>query len=501
METQMAAPKKTRDALYFVKSIIGLAIMIFFQYIPAPAPITPTGMAVIGMLLGLIFLWTFVDIVWPTFAGILIFGFHAFAIYPKSISLAGIYEAGAQSFGNWCVVFIIGCLLLTLALEEAGTIRRITMWFLSRKFARKSPWAFTTMFLGAALLVGLFLDVSAAQFFMLGIAHQMFELLGFKKGEKWPTLMIIGLTFTTIIAFAATPICHAVPIMFMGIYSSITGQPVNMLSYILVGVPIGLVLWGLMLLWFRYVGKPDVSQLENIDYNVIESMKPGPMDKKEKIVVTVSLFVVVCWLLPGFMSFLAPNSPVLAWFNAATATAPMFAAIPLLAIIRIDGKPILNVMDALQKLPWYVIAFLAGIMMIASAVGEQSTGIPAFMAANLAPITNGLSPFVFVTLIAVLSCVLANFLNHVPVGIIFVSVSVPAAIAVGINPLVMFIAACLGANLGFAIPPAMVPIGVACADEWGSYKTTIKNGFFMLICTCVVLAILVYPLSSLVFGR
>lgn len=143
-------------------------------------------MAVIGMLLGLICLWTFVDIVWPTFAGILIFGFHALAIYPKSLSFAGIYEAGAQSFGNWCVIFIIGCLLITLALEQAGTIKRITMWFLTRKTAQKSPWGFTLMFLGAAFLVGLFLDVAAAQFFMLGIAHKMFELLGFKKGDRWP---------------------------------------------------------------------------------------------------------------------------------------------------------------------------------------------------------------------------------------------------------------------------------------------------------------------------
>ena len=50
------AQKKKIDAAYIIKSLIGVAIMILFRFIPAPDPITPVGMSVIGQFIGMIFL-------------------------------------------------------------------------------------------------------------------------------------------------------------------------------------------------------------------------------------------------------------------------------------------------------------------------------------------------------------------------------------------------------------------------------------------------------------
>jgi hypothetical protein len=103
-----------------------------------------------------------------------------------------------------------------------------------------------------------------------------------------------------------TPICHTLPILFMGILGAITQQPVNMLSYMLVGIPVGVVIFLIMFAWFRYVVKPDISQFANVDFNVFDSKRPGPMGIHEK------LFSSACWqrplVLPGFLSFLAPQS-------------------------------------------------------------------------------------------------------------------------------------------------------------------------------------------------
>ncbi len=76
-------------------------------------------------LLGLIILWTFVDMTWPTFLAIILFGLHALDVYPASWQTNGIYEAGQQSFGNWIVLFALGCSILCVLLEESGIIRRI----------------------------------------------------------------------------------------------------------------------------------------------------------------------------------------------------------------------------------------------------------------------------------------------------------------------------------------------------------------------------------------
>ncbi len=162
--------------------------------------------------------------------------FVAQQVYPNSFALAGIYEAGAQAMGSWVVVIVIGLLLLNEVLNETGIIRRVAYWFLTRKAARKSPWGFTFMFLLSGFAVGFFLDVTAAQVFMLALAKEIFEILGMTKEDKWTKVITIGLTFTVVITFAITPICHTLPILCMGIYSAIAQTSINWLSYMLIAL-------------------------------------------------------------------------------------------------------------------------------------------------------------------------------------------------------------------------------------------------------------------------
>ncbi len=497
METEVIAKKKI-DGAYIVKSLIGIAIMLFFQFIPAPAPITQAGMAILGQFIGLIFLWSLVDMVWPTFFGMVLFGFQAMVIYPNSWQNAGIYEAGQQSFGNWVTIFVICCLLLCVALEEVGTVRRIVMWFVTRKFAKKSPWTFTFMLLLSALIISMFLDVTPAQFFMLGLAHELFQIFGFKKGDAWPRYMVVGITFTAILGFAMTPICHTLPILWMSIYSAIAGVPSNMLSYMLVGVPVGAVIWLIMLAWLRFVIKIDMSHFVNVNFDELEAKRPGPMEKKEKIVVTISLLVLACWLIPGILALVAPTSAVYGFMASMTDTSFILLGIVALAIIKIDGEPILNISRAFTKISWIAVILLAGIMMIASAMGEAPTGIPAFIATYIVPLANGLSPFALIAVISVLCILLTNIANNVPVGIILISAGVPMCMASGINPLYLAVAVSISANLAFTIPPAFIPVGVAYADPYCNGKTVFKNGLFMTVASCAVCALLIYPIASLV---
>lgn len=487
------------DSVYILKAAIGIAIMVFFRFIPAPAPITSVGMAVLGQFIGLIYLWSAVDMMWPTFVAIVLFGLDAMVIYPNSWQNAGIYEAGQQSFGNWVTVFVIGCLLICYALQKVGTIRRICLWFVTSKTARKSPWMFTFMFILSAMVISLFLDVTPAQFFLLGIAHEMFAILGMEKGDRWARYLVVMITFTAILGFAMTPICHTLPILWMSIYSGITGTPSNMLTYMAVGLPVGLVIWLIMMAWMKFVIKVDqnVPQLEEMDWTKIEAMRPGKMDKRERIVVTVSIILILCWLLPGFLAIAAPASALYSTLAGLTDTSFLFLAIAILAILKVDDEPLLNLPEAFRGINWLPIVLLAGIMMIASAIGEAPTGIPAFISANIVPLVAGMSPFAMVAVISILCVLLTNVANNVPVGIIFVSVGVPMCLELGFNPLPLALAVSISANLAYTIPPAYIPIGVAYADEYCNGKTVFKNGLFMCVVSMVVCALLIYPLASI----
>ncbi|MDR2487118.1 MAG: anion permease [Clostridiales Family XIII bacterium] len=500
LEPVDAAGAAPGNGAYYAKAFIGLAIMVFFQFIPAPAPITAVGMALLGYFIGLILLWSLVDMVWPTFIAICLFAFQAQEIYPGSYQMAGIYESGIQSFGNWITLFVLGTLVLCQALDETGTIRRITMWFLTRDFAKKSPWNFTFMLWLSGLVVALFLDVTVAQIFMIKIAHELFKELGFRKGDAWPRTVIIGITFTAILGFTMTPICHTLPILFTGISASITGQPVNLLTYMLVGIPVGFVIWIVMYFWFKLFVKPDVSQFERVDFAVIDAKRPGPMDAREKAVVTISVIVLLAWIIPGFLSFLAPSAGITATVNALTATFPLFAGIAAMGFIRIGGRPLLDIEHAFRSITWLPIILLAGIMMVAGAMGEATTGIPDWIAANVVPLSEGLSPFLVVAVIAISCIVLTNIANNVPVGIIFVSVGTPMAVNMGVNPAILAVTVSIAANLAYTIPPAYVPIGFAYADPYCNGGSVFRNGVVMALVSIVVSALLIYPLGALFFG-
>lgn len=495
----MTEAKKTSQASYYLKVAIGLGIMVLFGLIPAPAPITHTGMVLLGQFIGLVFLWTTVDMVWPTFAAIVLFGFIATDVYPGSFALASVYEAGMQSIGNWCVVIVLGLLIFCEVLNQTGLIRRVALWFLTRKTARKSAWGFTFMFLVAAFVVALFMDVSASQILLYALATEIFEILGIDKEDKWAKVISIGIMISVVLAFAATPICHTMPILFMGIYSAIAGVSINWLGYMAIALPVVILIWAAMFLFMRYVVKPDMSKLEKLDFDKIEALRPGPMNKKEKFVVVVSAILVVVWILPGFLAVLAPQAAITQWMDSITMLTPLLVVLILFSIIRFDGEPILNIAETCGKINWMVVLLLAGIMLIASAMGEDTTGIAAWVMEKVAPIVQGMSPFTMVALMCAMSVILTNIANNIPVGIVLITIGVPLSLQMGINPFITAAAVSISANLAFTIPPAFVPVGTCYAYPYGGGKYTLRWGIVASLVSIVITALLVYPLGS-IFG-
>jgi di/tricarboxylate transporter len=137
-------------------------------------------------------------------------------------------------------------------------------------------------------------------------------------------------------------------------------------------------------------------------------------------------------------------------------------------------------------------------MLIASAMGEDPTGIPAWTLEKTLPMVAGMNAFFLVWVVAMISIILTNFANNVPVGIVLITVGVPIALQMNINPFVVAVAVSVGSNFAYCIPPSFVPIGYCYADPFGGGRYTFRWGLVMLIVSCAVSA-LIYPLG-LIFG-
>ena len=84
----MTLADKPKNTKYYINSAIGVSIMLFFGYLPTFSTVTPIGMKILGIYLGLLYLWSTVDLIWPSLLGIIITGFSGYD------SVSGILASG-----------------------------------------------------------------------------------------------------------------------------------------------------------------------------------------------------------------------------------------------------------------------------------------------------------------------------------------------------------------------------------------------------------------------
>ena len=118
------------------KRYLHFAIMfkstILISQCPPLGQITLAGMRVLGIFIGVLYGWIFIDLIWPS-----IFGFVA-------LGVSGLYTATsalASGFGNQQLIMVLITLVFAGALEEAGFSELVSNWLLKRKIIQKSPWA------------------------------------------------------------------------------------------------------------------------------------------------------------------------------------------------------------------------------------------------------------------------------------------------------------------------------------------------------------------------
>ena len=66
-----AGPQNPGNVNYFFHIIVFLCITFLFGKLDPIAPLTPFGMNTIGVFLGVIYAWVFIDIIWPSMVGLL----------------------------------------------------------------------------------------------------------------------------------------------------------------------------------------------------------------------------------------------------------------------------------------------------------------------------------------------------------------------------------------------------------------------------------------------
>ena len=478
-----------KDKKYLFNLFIGLAFVFLFRFLPAPSPMTPEGVQIVGLFIGTIYMIATLHPAFPAFIAIVVL---------ITTPLYDFKTAFAASFGSWVPLFVMSTLFLSHALVKSGLVKRITIWFMTREIAKKSPWAFMALFFSSIFALGFFIDVFALQSFYFSSVALICEELGYEKKSKFATALILGVAFLIVTIGASTGFQPHVAIV-LGLYNKITGSSIGMFEYTAWSIlPLILIFISYMLI-IKFIIRPDMSRFKSFDSAKLIG-ELGPMSRQEIYTGIIYLLVVMGWFLPGFAKMIGWKSEIIQTIGSYSLVWPAMVGIILLSIIRIDGEPLMDITTASkQGIPWHIVFLIVGNMFLADALTNPATGFTDWFTQTLEPVTRGASPMMLFFFGAVFTTILTNLGSNTVAGIIGFQL---VALLIKDPQVLMLVAlpVAFSTRLATMLPSSFVGIGMTYGSEWVDTKKILPYGFIFVLMALCILMVVGYPLANLIFG-
>lgn len=471
--------------------ILGLLCMFLGKVLPPAGGLTPAGMQVLGIFAGVLIMWLTIAIHWPSLLGI------AMLATVPGLSLNKLL---AVSVGNSTFSFLLFTFMCTYALSKTPFVKRCAIGFICSRIARKGSWWFLISYCASVLIIGMFMSPVVLFVIYLPILDAICEELQLRNEDSLTNSLVLGQLICAEMSCGMTPIAHVFPIMALGFYSAATGKSIAYGDYMLFAVPVGLICFAALMLIFRFVLKPDMSKVANLDFDALEKTIP-PMEKYEKMVLSICVAVVIMWIVPGFLKSSFPG--IYQFFkNQGTAFPPLVGA-SLLCLLTLEGKPLLDFKEAVSKgVDWGSIIMAAGTLALGAAMTNKTVGITAWISQTIAPLLQSASAATMVLFIIAWASIQTNVSSNM------VTVTVVTAIAIllcnatngAINTAVVCALIGMIASYAYATPPAHPAVALAIGSEKTTTGQVLKLGITMMIIAVLVTVAVGYPLGVAVLG-
>lgn len=478
--------QRKKDTMYYINSAITVIIMFGFGSLPPVDPITPLGMQILGIFLGLLYGWTFVDQVWPSILGMVALSLTNY------MSLKGLMAAG---FGSNTVMLMWFMLIIAALVDSAGVSRFIAIFFISRKFVLGKPWIFISMFLFVTFILSAMTSTVPAIVVCWSILYSVLKAVGYKSGDNFSSYMVVGVVFSCLIGLALLP-WKTVQMVVLGMFEKMAGYSMDYLSYISVTLPVCIVCLIAYILMGKVIFKPDVSKLKAITK---DSFNPEDLQVNtyQKIIILLMVVLVILLLVPSIMPKTWAITNIL---NGLGAHGVAFLIMGTMIFLRFDGKPMLNFRTCAGKMQWDSIFLTAAMMPFADALNVEEAGINAFLVEKFGVVFGGTSTLMFIFLVLLVAITVTQFMNNSIAGAIMFPIVYPFAIALGMNPGLITVLLIFVLVIA-VLTPAGSPMSALMFSnsEWLTtkevYKYITPGIIIVFISTCVV----GIPIATVVF--
>ncbi|MED9781286.1 MAG: SLC13 family permease [Peptococcaceae bacterium] len=482
----MTATAKQANAKYYINSAIAVAIMFLGRFIPAPDPITPLGMTVLGIFVGAIYAWCTVDLLWPSMIALVLFGLSGEQTVTAAWS--SLISNGTVGMCLWLMV-IVGLLSTT------DVTHWVAKWSVSRPWSKGRPWLIVHCLLIATMFCSSIVGGIATIILFMTLAISLCEEVGYKKGDRTSAYICFAVGFYATIGNMLFPFHTAIVANFGFMAAGSNGAYDGTFDYGHYMIFSFATIWSVYIITnivFKYLIKIDLSKFENYDPTKTEL---APLSKAQKI----------SFLLMGiaFILFLGPTifpdgSIPFVICNKLGIVGSSILMIAVACLIKVDGKPF-TTFDKLMRenVMWQVVLMYGTAVTLAGALNTPDAGVSAWIKNLIVPIFEGMSPMVFLIVFMGIALFFTNLINNTVVSAIMLPISYTICMHLGISPIAFTACFVMFVDYAFLLPSSS-PCGALMFtySDWIPRKYLYKYGLLALLITFFMTIALGWPIAS-----
>lgn len=476
----------SRSARNIINWAIALLFMFGFGFIPPlGGDITPLGMQVLGVFIGLLYGWCCLEFLPVSFMALLALGLTDYT------TVLGAFGTG---FSNSMALQILLLLLFAGYLSSSGLPTLITAWFLTRKVLKGRPYLlFGAIFICGGVLMGLGLSFGAI-FLIWAVLYDLFGKLGYTKDDKLVPYLLFGVTVVAVIGYAV-PNFQIFPITVIGILEQTLNMSTPIGSWWLYNI-LYLICYTIVYLIFgKYILKLDVSKFDGKD-DLFDALKNQSITIQQRVAMGVTILFIALNLLPVMLPDHWSITAFLAEFGLVGAAAVVMG---ITTVIQIDGKPIADWEKDARTINWGLLSMFVAVAPISTALESNEAGIISTLVSIFGPMLNGLPVYAFYIATLVLFFVLTQFCHNLVLAMVLTPTLLVFCVQTGGNPVVLIAGINVACQMAYLTPGASSPAAMFHGNsEW----VNVKDGYFFgatgsLLGLAVLL--LTLPLADLIF--
>lgn len=486
----MTETAKTKNTWWYINSILVILLTIGIGYLPPFGQITPLGMKVLGVFIGVLYGWCTVSMLWPSVWGIVALGCTGFCTVKESFGLA---------FGNDIVLLVVAVFMFAKYLEDCGLSQYMANWFISRKIGEGRPWVFTALILAAAYMLSSFVSIFCTIVIMWGIFYSICETVGIQKKSWYAAIVVFGIVLvstSTGFLFTFKPMAALV----INLASKGSGIAIEMdfLRWFAVQFVWSVSVIVLYVLITKILFRPDVSALKDAAQN-FSHLRGQKMNNDQKLATVILIIFLLMLILPSILPQTVPGMAMLKNMDVLGVIGVCLVGLTILKIK--EGNPVVDVTTLLSKgVNWEMVLLLGATMPLGSALESADVGVVSTAVAWMTSVFGGLSPTVFLVSVVLLFGIVTQLAHNLILIVVFTPVLAKMALGFGISPMVMAVLVAGAAASAFMTPAASTNAAIVFGNtEWITRKQAYLLGAIIAVSYWITLLVVGAPLGNLLF--